>query len=87
MNIIRYHLSTQINTGTEENPVWQPLLSAVELPDSASNRALAAREAYLGEYIIEDDGKQAVPSAQEDTDAMLIDHEYRLTLLELGLTE
>ena len=28
----------------------------------------------------------AVP-AQEDIDAMLIDHEYRLTLLELGRTE
>lgn len=27
------------------------------------------------------------PTAQDDTDAMLIDHEYRLTLLELGLTE
>ena len=26
-------------------------------------------------------------SPQDDTDAMLIDHEYRLTLLELGLTE
>ena len=27
------------------------------------------------------------PTAQEDTDAMMIDHEYRLTLLELGLFE
>ena len=27
------------------------------------------------------------PDAQEDIDAMLIDHEFRLTLLELGLTE
>lgn len=27
------------------------------------------------------------PTAQDDTDAMLIDHEYRLTLLELGITE
>lgn len=27
------------------------------------------------------------PTAQEDTDAMLVDHEYRLTLLELGLSE
>lgn len=27
------------------------------------------------------------PSAQDDVDAMLIDHEYRLTLLELGLVE
>lgn len=28
-----------------------------------------------------------VPTAQDDTDAMLVDHEYRLTLLELGVTE
>ena len=27
------------------------------------------------------------PSAQEDMGAMLVDHEYRLTLLELGLTQ
>lgn len=27
------------------------------------------------------------PTAQDDTDAMLIDHEYRLTLLELGFSE
>lgn len=27
------------------------------------------------------------PSADEDNDAMLIDHEYRLTLLELGVGE
>lgn len=27
------------------------------------------------------------PTAQEDTDAMMVDHEYRITLLELGLTE
>lgn len=25
------------------------------------------------------------PTAQDDTDAMLIDHEYRLALLELGI--
>lgn len=25
------------------------------------------------------------PTAQDDTDAMIVDHEYRLTLLELGL--
>lgn len=27
------------------------------------------------------------PTPQDDTDAMLIDHEYRLTLLELGVIE
>jgi len=25
------------------------------------------------------------PTAQDDTDALLVDHEYRLTMLELGL--
>lgn len=29
----------------------------------------------------------AIPTAQDDTDAMLVDHEYRLTMLELGITE
>ncbi len=35
----------------------------------------------------EDTGEESAPTAQDDTDAMLIDHEYRLTLLELGVTE
>ena len=30
---------------------------------------------------------QEVPTEQEDIDAMLIDHEYRLTMLELGVNE
>jgi hypothetical protein len=30
---------------------------------------------------------KAEPSAQDDTDALLIDHEYRITLLELGVSE
>ncbi len=35
----------------------------------------------------EDATEETTPNAQDDTDAMLIDHEYRLTLLELGVTE
>ncbi|MGM9566451.1 hypothetical protein [Evtepia sp.] len=30
---------------------------------------------------------EPLPTPQEDNDAMLVDHEYRLTLLELGVTE
>lgn len=44
-----------------------------------------ARAAYdLGEqgYM---EKKQAESTPQEDTDAMLVDHEYRLILLELGV--
>ena len=47
----------------------------------------AKENAYNGEYTIEDDGVEEEPTAQDDTDAMLIDHEYRLTLLELGISE
>lgn len=35
----------------------------------------------------EDTVEEITPTAQDDTDAMLVDHEYRLTFLELGLTE
>ena len=30
---------------------------------------------------------EAEPTEADDTNAMLVDHEYRLTMLELGLTE
>ena len=33
------------------------------------------------------DDEIATPTQEEDTAAMLIDHEFRLTLLELGITE
>ena len=37
--------------------------------------------------ITETEDAQTEPTAQDDTDAMLIDHEFRLTLLELGVGE
>ena len=45
----------------------------------------ANQEAYDA-AMAEAKSKQPAPSAQDDTDAMLIDHEYRLTMLELGVT-
>lgn len=39
-------------------------------------------------YTLEDgDWSLPEPLPEEDTDAMLVDHEYRLTLLELGVSE
>lgn len=35
--------------------------------------------------LLDDSGKRSTP--QDDVDAMLVDHEYRLTLLELGVAE
>ena len=31
--------------------------------------------------------EEYIPTARDDADAMLVDHEYRITLLELGITE
>lgn len=56
--------------------------------DFSYNLSIAQQEAYGGEYTVEDiPDAESAPTAQEDTDAMLIEHEYRLTLLELGLNE
>lgn len=38
---------------------------------------------YIPNHVDPDTG----PSTQDDTDSMLVDLEYRLTLLELGVTE
>lgn len=81
-------LSCEINHGTEENPDIEQIFLDVSMGWNEANEEIAKREAYNGEYTIEDDGQpdpEAEPSAQDDTDAMLIDHEYRLTLLELGI--
>ena len=62
--------------------------SRVTLDYSEANLALAAQEAEGGVYTLEETADTAaVPTAQDDTDAMLVDHEYRLTMLELGLGE
>ena len=66
----------------------------MKLVTSESNKKYTAT---LGNYITIDSVKEYVwdeesneevqkeVSAQDDTDAMLVDHEYRLTMLELGL--
>lgn len=89
MKIIQYNLCTKINRGTPEKPEWEDSLSSVKMPWSEEGEAIARREAWGGAYTVEDDGVEetAEPTAQDDTDAMLIDHEYRLTMLELGITE
>lgn len=38
-------------------------------------------------YVINSEPEEQTRTAQDDTDAMMIDHEYRLTLLELGIYE
>ena len=56
--IIKYKLlSAEINHGTEENPIIEQILLDVEMGWNEINEETAKREAYNGEYIIEDDGQ------------------------------
>ena len=92
MKRITYTMRTEINRGTQQEPCIEQVFNACELlcADSVfeSNYATALRMSHDGQVTVEDiPDEKIVPSQEEDTAAMLVDHEYRLTLLELGLTE
>ena len=66
MKVLKYRLMTEVNHGTEEQPDIQQIFSDVSLGWSEANEELAKREAYNGEYTIEDDGKpEPEPTEQE----------------------
>ena len=66
MKIIKYNLCTKINLGTEDSPMWEDSLSPVKMPWSEANEKIAKKEAYNGEYTIEDDGTPEPAPSQLD---------------------
>lgn len=74
MKIIKYNLCTKVNHGTKEEPKIEEILSTVTMGWNETNEEIAKREAYNGEYTIEDDGQpepEVQPTAEEILDAML----------------
>ena len=65
MKVLKYRLMTEVNCGTEEQPDIQQIFSGVSLGWSEANEELAKREAYNGEYTIEDDGEPEPPPTTE----------------------
>lgn len=57
MKILKYNLCTCVNNGTEEEPKTEEILSPVTMGWNEANEEIAKREAYNGEYTIEDDGQ------------------------------
>lgn len=55
MKVLKYRLMTEVNHGTDEQPDIQQIFSDVSLGWSEANEELAKREAYNGEYTIEDE--------------------------------
>ena len=66
MKVLKYRLMTEVNHGTEEQPDIQQICSNVTLGWNEANEEIAKREAYNGEYTIEDDGQpEPEPTEQE----------------------
>lgn len=70
MKIIKYELCTRVNRGTEEEPLWEDILNDKEIHCGADklevNEAIAKREAYNGEYTIQDDGQPEPDNSTTD---------------------
>lgn len=68
MKVLKYRLMTEVNHGTEEQPDIQKIFSGVTMGWSESNEESAKREAYNGEYTIEDDGEPepVIPPTNEE---------------------
>lgn len=74
MKILKYNLCTLVNHGTEEEPKIEEVITQVEMGWNEINEETAKREAYNGEYTIEDDGRPesvAEPTTDEILNAML----------------
>lgn len=67
MKIIKYNLCTKINHGTEEEPKIEEILSPVTMGWNEANEEIAKKEAYNGEYTIEDDGLPEPEIPSEDS--------------------
>lgn len=86
MKIIKYNLCTIINHGTEEEPKIAEILSPVTMGWNEVNEEIAKKEAYNGEYTIEDDG-QPEPEAKQIPEERIAELEEALALLLSGVTE
>ena len=74
MKWLKYNICDFANIGTEEEPQIAEVFSPVTMGWNEVNEEIAKREAYNGEYTIEDDGEPnpvAEPTTDEILNAML----------------
>jgi hypothetical protein len=85
MKRIKYKfLSAEINRGTEEEPKLEKVILNKSMTWSEANEEIAMREAYKGEYTIEDDGQ---PEPKQTPEERIAELEEALALLLSGVTE
>lgn len=84
MKIIKYKfLSAEVNHGSEEKPNIEQIFFDKSMPWNEVHEEIAKREAYNGEYIIEDDGIEEIPTWQDKIEAQVTYNSMMLgTLIE-----
>ena len=85
MKVIKYNLCTTVDCGTDAAPMWENVLFPVVMGWNEANEEIARREAYNGEYIIEEDGIEE--SNKPTPEERIKELEEALELLLSGVTE
>lgn len=83
--VIKYNLFSLVNHSTDETPTWKEVLSPVVMGWNEINEEIAKREAYNGEYTIEDDG--VAETTEPTSEERIAELEEALELLLSGVTE
>ena len=84
MKIIKYNLCVPVSQDTGEEPQTGEILTSVVMDWSEANEEIAKREAWNGEYTVDDDGRpQAAPTQQERIGEL----EQALDMILSGVTE
>ena len=87
MKIIKYQvLSGEVNHEAEEQPQIQQVFLEKSMSWSEANLEIAKKEAYNGEYTIEDDGTPE-SVVEPTTEQRITELEEALELLLSGVTE
>lgn len=85
MKVLKYNLCTRVNNCTEETPEWEDVLFPVTMGWNEVNEEIAKREAYNGEYTIEEDGMEE--NTKPTPEERIKELEEALALLLSGATE
>lgn len=83
---IKYLFCAEVNCGNDETPNIEQRFIGKTIPYSEANEEIAKREAYNGEYTIEDDG-QPEPEAQPSEAERIAELEEALAMILSGVTE
>ena len=85
------HRNQTVDNLTEVLEGWVVVPDEIEVPDTFPFVDIEVEDGVVTSMtagvIPEPETEEVVPTAEDDLMAMAVDHEYRITLLELGISE